>query len=72
MVGRIRKIYKNGLEMIMAGRIRKVNHRTDQKDSWQDGLGRFMVGRIRKIYGMTDQKDSWQGRLESSTDLKDL
>ena len=51
----------------MEGRIRKVNDRTDKKDSWQDELERFMVGRIRKTHGWTDrenhdktdQKESW-------------
>ena len=58
MIGRIRKIYKDGLEMIMEGRIRKVNDRTDKK--------RFMVGRIRKIHGRTDQKNAWlDGQRES-------
>ena len=69
MIGRIRKIYKDGLEMIMEGRIRKVNDRTDKKDSWQDELERFMVGRIRKTHGWTDRENhDWTDQKESWLD----
>ena len=53
----------------MEGRIRKVNDRTDKKDSWQDELERFMVGRIRKTHGWTDRENhDWTDQKESWLD----
>ena len=57
IVGRIRKINKNGLGRFFVGWNRKIHCRMDQKDSWQDGLERFMIGRIRKNHRSTYQKD---------------